>query len=258
MINPDGTAIWYELVGPNPAVAQTFYSAVIGWTIADSGMPGMDYRLATAPDGSQVGGLMLQPEGMPFAPGWLIYYGVADVDAAVVRIQDLGGSVHMPPTDIPGVGRFALVADPQGVIFYIMRGNGDEPSKAFLQGPDAYGHGVWNELITPDPDAAFDFYGKLFGWTKEGSMPMGPMGDYDFIGAGEARPGAMMSSTKTGAPAAWGNYFHVPDIDAAIATAKASGGTLRQGPDPIPGGDFSAKLIDPDGAAFGLVGSRKG
>lgn len=258
MQNPDGSPIWFELNTPDQAKAASFYADAIGWAVASSGMAEHDdYLIATAPDGQGVAGIMTPPPGAPAFPGWAIYFSVADVDAIAVQTIALGGAIMVGPMDIPAVGRFAIATDPQGVTFVVMHGDSPEPSTAFKPGPGTFGHGVWIELATPDPDGAFAFYGGLFGWTKAGAMPMGPMGDYAFIGAGEGRPGAIMSSTTTGAPARWGSYFHVRDIDAAIAAATAAGATLEQGPDPIPGGDYSAKLIDADGAAFGVVGSRR-
>lgn len=265
MANPDGTPIWFELTTPDQDAAKTFYEATIGWTIAASPMAEHgDYLIANAADGSGVAGLMAPPPGAPASSGWSIYFGTADVDAAAERVKTLGGAIQFGPMDIPKVGRFAVVSDPQGVVFSLMTGDSPEDSTAFKQGPGNFGHGVWIELATPDPDGAFAFYGALFGWSKAGAMPMGDMGEYAFIGAGpdgastiDGTLGAVMSSKTTGAPARWNNYFHVTDIDAAIATAKEKGGTLLQGPDQIPGGDYSANIRDPHGAQIGLVGPRK-
>lgn len=262
MANPDGTPIWFELITPDQDRAQEFYEAVAGWQIATSPMPEHGgYRIANARDGGSVAGLMGPPPGTGGVPGWTIYFASGDVDAMAARVKDLGGQVFFGPMDIPHVGRFATVGDPQGIVFSIMKGSSPESSTAFKQmaGDAGLGHGVWIELATPDPDAALDFYGRLFGWSKEGAMPMGEMGDYTFIGGGgDVRPGAMMSSTKTGAPARWNWYVQVPDIDAAVATAKGKGGELLQGPDPIPGGGFSANVRDAQGLQVGLVGARAG
>ena len=256
MANPDGTPIWFELITDDADAAESFYGKLIGWTFArPPGGLDRDYRVFSA-SGQGVGGVM-KAENAEMPHGWLLYFGAADVDAAADRVKALGGTVHIAPTDIPNVGRFAYVADPQGVGFYLMRGDSPEDSTAFKLGPGNSGHGVWIELATPNPDAAFGFYGKLFGWTKQGAMPMGDMGEYAFLGAGEARPGAVMSSATTGAPPRWKVYFNVPDIDSTIATAAANGGRLLQGPDEIPGGDFSANIADSQGAAVGLVGARK-
>lgn len=259
MSDPQGTPVWFELNTPDADAARDFYAAVAGWTIAPSPMAEHGgYLIASTPAGEGVGGIMTPPPEAPAFPGWAIYFGVDDVDAVAGQVADLGGAVAFGPMDIPHVGRFALVRDPHGVTFAIMRSDSPEPARAFVQMAEAMGHAVWIELATPDPDAAIAFYGALFGFEKVGAMPMGDMGEYAFIGRGEDfRPGAVMSSAATGAPARWNWYVNVPDIDAAIATAKARGGTLLQGPDPIPGGDYSANLADPQGNQIGLVGPRK-
>lgn len=268
MANPDGTPVWFELSTPDADAARDFYAAVAGWTIAPSPMAEHGgYLIASAPDGAGVAGMMTPPPEAPAFPGWAVYFGVSDVDAAAAKVTGLGGAIVFGPMDIPHVGRFAIATDPQGVTLVLMTGSSPEDSAAFRQvpGADSLGHGVWIELATPDPDGALAFYGALFGWENQGAMPMpvlseaegGEAGDYTFLGAGEARPGAVMSSATTGAPARWTWYVHVADIDAAIATAQAKRGTLLQGPDQIPGGDYSASIADPSGAQIGLVGPRK-
>ncbi len=258
MQNADGTPIWFELNTADEAKARHFYAATIGWTIARSPMPEHGaYMIASAPDGAAIAGITTPPPSAPSLSGWSIYFGTNDVDATTAQARELGGSIQVEPTDIPGVGRFAIAMDPQHVSFVLMTGASPDPSSALLQGPH-HGHAVWIELATPDPDGALAFYGALFGWTREGAMPMGPMGEYVFLGSGEARPGAVMSSKTTGAPARWNWYAYVPDIDAAIATATGLGGTLLQGPDQIPGGGYSANLGDPAGAQIGIVGERVG
>src|SRR6478752_3138908 len=121
MANPHGTPIWYELMTDDPAAAGAFYTKAMGWTLASFGnetMTGAPYQLFNAPDGQGVGGMMQRPEHGP-PQGWFFYVGVDDVDGTAEKIKAEGGSVHMGPTDLPGVGRLAMVGDPQGVIFYI-------------------------------------------------------------------------------------------------------------------------------------------
>lgn len=134
--------IWYELLTTDPDAAAAFYGDVVGWTTRDAGQADMDYRLFSIA-GTDAGGLMKQGEGMP-PPVWLGYIGVDDVDATVAKVKDAGGEIHMPPADIPAVGRFAMVGDPQGAVFYVMRGASEEASGAFE--PTADGHGAWNEV----------------------------------------------------------------------------------------------------------------
>ncbi len=134
-------------------------------------------------------------------PLWIGYIGVDDVDATVEAITARGGPVFIPPNDIPGVGRFAMVADPQGAPFYVMRGASDDASTVWQD--NAVGHWGWNELWTPDQPAALDFYGSLFGWRQDGAMPMGPRGDYLFIMQGDKRLGAIGPASDPAKPAYW-------------------------------------------------------
>ena len=253
MPNPDGEFIWYELLTTDPDAAGDFYTKVVKWKARGSGMPGMDYRLLSAPD-ADVAGLMKLPNGAPMPPGWLGYVGVTDVDGKAAEVKKLGGAIHMPPQDIPGVGRFAMVADPQGAVFYVMRGDSETPSTAFQ--PTAEGHCAWNELVTSDQAGALDFYGKLFGWEKGDAMPMGDLGDYRFIQHGGQMIGAVMNRPPDAPPPAWNYYFRVSGIDAAADRIRAGGGKITFGPMEVPGGDWAVNAIDPQGVRLGIVGSK--
>ncbi len=257
----EGTPIWFELNATDRDAAKAFYEAVANWTIAPSPMPEHGgYRIAEA-DGMPVAGIREPMSGEEGTAGWAIYFAADDVDALASRARELGGAVPFGPVDIPHVGRFAMLCDPQGVVFAVMKPDRPGQSQAFGPVPlgtaRTLGHGVWVELATPDPVAALAFYGALFGWEKQGAMPMGAMGEYAFIGKGDLRPGAMMSSATTGAPARWNWYVHVADIDAAVAKVREKGGTVLQGPDPIPGGSYSANVADPAGSRIGLAGPRQ-
>jgi uncharacterized protein len=253
MPNAHGDYIWYELLATDPDAESDFYTKIVGWKVRDSGQAGMDYRLLSAPD-ADVAGLMRCADAAPMRPGWLGYVGVDDVDAAVSKVTELGGKIHMPPTDIPNVGRFSMVADPQGVVFYVMRGASEEESTAFK--PMAEGHCGWNELVTSDQNAALDFYPRLFGWEKGDAMPMPDMGDYIFLNHHGEMIGAVMNRPKDAPPPMWNYYFRVNGIDAAAGRIRDNGGTVTFGPMEVPGGDWVVNGIDPQGVSFGLVGSK--
>jgi predicted enzyme related to lactoylglutathione lyase len=180
---------------------------------------------------------------------------VRDVDATAAEIVQAGGAQHMPPTDIPGVGRLAMLADPQGAMFYVMRGAMDATSTAFSQ--TRPGHCHWNELSTHDQRAALAFYTRLFQWEKGDAMPMGAMGDYQFITHQGQTIGAAMNRMEGGPPPAWTFYFGVQDIDSAAQTVSGQGGAIHYGPAEVPGGVYIIVASDPQGAMFGLVGPRK-
>jgi predicted enzyme related to lactoylglutathione lyase len=253
MANRQGTPIWYELLTTDADAAQAFYADVVGWSIAP--FPGGDtgYRILTAPDGQGAGGLMAIPEDAPMKAGWHGYIGVDDVDATAEQVKAKGGAIHMGPQDIPGVGRFAFVSDPQGMNFYIMRGDSPEDSQAFQVNEP--GHCGWNELVTSDHKGALQFYGELFDWQNKESMPMGEMGDYCFIDHHGTRIGAVMTSFG-GSPTRWSYYFNVSSIDAAIEKINAGGGTVTMGPHEVPGGMHIVLGADPQGIAFALVGGK--
>lgn len=256
--NKPGDYIWYELLTSDAEAAQKFYADVLGWRFADSGQPDVDYRIINAGEHS-VGGLMaITPEMADHGarPTWLGYIAVEDVDACVAAIEERGGRTLMPAMDIAKVGRIAMVADPHGAPFYVMRPTGEGKSLAFADDRPRPGHCAWNELSTPDQAASWAFYGALFGWTQDGEMDMGPMGKYQFI-RHVGMIGAMMPAAASAGKPRWNQYFRVENIDAAKAAVEAGGGRIVSGPDEIPGGDFAMNCIDPQGASFGLVGGRR-
>ncbi len=263
MPNQHGDFIWYELMTSDADAAQDFYRAVVGWDFFDSGPAGMDYRQISM-NGNGVGGLMPLTSEMKAGgarPCWMGYIAVDDLDAAADEIKSAGGSIHRQPWDVPGIGRIAFVADPQGVMFYIMRPQppADDPdatSTAFAATEPMVGHCAWNELSTTDQGGAVDFYTNQFGWRQDGDMDMGPMGKYQFFHHGPGMIGAVMRKPEEMPVPAWTYYFRVPAIDEAIASIKANGGKILLDATEIPGGDFQINGLDPQGAAFALVGAR--
>jgi len=213
-------------------------------------MPGLDYRILSTQGGS-VGGAMPAPTGMP--PCWLGYVGTADVDATVTAITAAGGQVHRSAMDLPGVGRIALVGDAQGAMFYVMQPLGEGVSTAFATGKP--GHAGWNELNTVNWEAAYALYAPLFGWEKSRAMDMGPMGTYQLFSAGGEDIGAMFNSPDATRPH-WLFYFNVADIDGAKDRLEAGGGRTLMGPHPVPGDLWMIQALDPQGAAFAMVGPR--
>lgn len=257
MSNPHGAFVWYELMTPDADGASAFYGALLGWTVTPSQQSDMDYRLVSA-GSAQIGGILaLTPEMLQGGaqPGWLGYIAVDEIDTAIASIKAAGGALHMGPMEIPGTGRCALVADPQGVAFYILQDTSGETSHAFAADVPKAGHCAWNELSTNDQAGAMAFYTGQFGWVKDGEMDMGHMGAYEFIRHGSVI-GAMMTKPPEMPFACWSHYFRVADIDAAAQSITSLGGEMMLGPDEVPGGDFIIAGRDPQGAAFCVVGQR--
>ncbi len=241
-----GLPCWYELNASDVARETAFYSAILPWTWRDAEMPGMTYMIAST-EGGMVAGLMLAEAGQP--TGWTCYVAVDSADETAALALSLGAHQIVPPSDIPGTGRFALLVDPQGALFGLLQPLPGGTGGAF--DPAKMGHGGWNELVTTDSAAAMAFYGKLFGWTLSSSMEMGPDMTYHvFARAGVDIGGTF--ATPAGAPF-WKPYFGVPSCAESVKAVEAAGGRVMHGPDAVPGGAITLQITDPGGVFLALV-----
>jgi hypothetical protein len=178
MPNSPNNFVWYDLMTTDTKAAEAFYSSVVGWRAQDAGMSDRSYTILHAKE-TPIGGLMSLPKeasAAGAAPIWNGYVAVDDVDAVAKRATQAGGTVHRGPEDIPGVGRFALEADPHGASFMLFKGATDAQPQP--PAPGTPGHIGWHELHAGNGEKAFAFYSGLFGWSKTEAMDMGPMGVY--------------------------------------------------------------------------------
>ncbi len=250
--------VWYELMTSDTQAAAAFYRSVFGWDAKDAGVGGGPYSIFSVSDVS-VGGLMAIPENACAAgakSAWAAYVWVEDVDAGAARVKAAGGSIHRAPEDIPGVGRFAVVADPHGAVFMLFREAGGPVMPPVAQ--DALGHVGWHELHAGDGASAFAFYAGMFGWTKSEAVDMGAMGIYQTFATGGATAvgGMMTKMPETPAPF-WLFYFNVDAIDAAVGRVLAAGGKLIYDPMQVPGGRWIVNCLDPQGAIFAMVAPKR-
>lgn len=250
---------WYELMTTDLAAAQAFYAKVVGWSTRDSGMPGFAYSLLSSGGLDVAGAMALPPHlveaGVP--PHWIGYVRVEDVDAMLPRLVAAGGSVHKPAEDIPGVGRFAVVADPHGAGFCLFREAAPMPPREPDPNPCRPGFVGWHELQAGDGDAAFAFYASLFGWTEADRHDMGPMGVYRLFATGAGAVGGMMTKVPQCPRPFWLYYFGVEALDAAIERLTAAGGRVAMGPMEVPGGAWIVQAFDPQGAMFALLAQSR-
>jgi uncharacterized protein len=254
-----GNFVWHELRTTDAKAAADFYTHVVGWKTTGSGDPGgMPYTLLSVGDLSTAGLMQLTPamqeEGMK--PAWVGFIGVDDVDAYAKRVEQAGGKLQSAPQDIPTIGRFASAEDPQGAPFLLFKGGLEyAPPRPPAGTPGTVG---WNELSANDGESAWPFYSGLFGWNQDSTMDMGPMGTYRIFNNGGAPVGAMMTRDPSKAPAPfWLYYFNVEDIDAAATRIQDKNGQICMGPHQVPGDLWIVLGIDPQGAQFALVGTKK-
>lgn len=241
--------VWYDLMTTDPAAAAKFYTDVIGWGTQewDGPMPYTMFTLGGIPIGG-VADLPAEAKAAGAPPNWMAYIGVADTDATAKQASELGGRVLVEPTDIPTVGRFAVLQDPQGAVFACFTPGG-EPMP---QPPQGAGLFSWHELATTDHNAALEFYSKLAGWTKHDVHDMGEMGEYVIYGNAADLGGMFHKPVEMPGPPMWIYYVTVDGLDDVCEAVKTSGGQVVNGPMDVPGGDRIAHCMDPQGAMFAL------
>ena len=176
---------------------------------------------------------MVMPEavlkqGAP--PNWSGYIAVDDVDATVEKAKGLGATIHMPPTDIPEVGRFAVVGDPQGAVFMPFRPL-PPPTPPVAPPPGSPGTVGWHELYASDWEKAFAFYSDMFGWKKDQAMDMGPeLGTYQLF------------TLASGGPAIGGTRM-APDVSLEECFRLARAMTLKNAAAGLPHGGAKSVIF---------------
>jgi uncharacterized protein len=121
ILREPGALCWTELATRDTAAAKRFYTSLFGWkekTSTDAGMAYTEFSVDNTP-GAGMMEMNAQMAGVP--PHWLPYFQVADCDAGAKKAKELGGAFLVPPTDIPNVGRFSVIRDPQGAVFAIFK-----------------------------------------------------------------------------------------------------------------------------------------
>lgn len=249
--------IWYELMTSDHEAAFAFYSQVFGWSVSKSPLGSHEYLIANAGPYA-VGGMMTIPEeagdgGMQ--PCWSSYLGVDDVEATCAQVAAAGGKVLCAPADIPAVGRFAVLADPDGAMFIVMKPTSTEPLPTIPENtPGVVG---WRELHAANGDRALAWYTEQFAWTQAGGVDMGPLGTYHLFAAGREAVGGMMTKMPEAPAPFWTFYFNVDGLDAAVARVRAAGGKVQVEAHEVPGPMWIAYVADPQGAVFGMVAQRR-
>ena len=244
---PRGRFVWFDLMTTNPEATHAFYPAVTGWGMSQWKGP-LTYTMWTT-DGVPLGGVMEMSNGAR-TPYWLSYISTPDVDATVKLADDLGARVLTPPSQIPTVGRFAVLTDPQGAAFAIFTPDGEAPGH---EGEAEIGEFSWHELATHDYPAAYRFYERLFQWEKMAALEMGGGAVYQMFGrAGVTLGGMFNNPPEAPVQPGWLHYVRVSDLPRAIEAVTAHGGHIVSGPMEVPGGDTIAQCVDPQGARFAL------
>ena len=240
-----GNFVWYEHLTTDPQAAIAFYTAVLGWRAEPFGA---DYTMFVGSQGP-LGGVGKLPEIAGARPYWQANVAVPDVDAAAKLVEQLGGKVFVLET-IPTIGRFAVIADPQGGVLALFANEREMAA----HDPTQPGEFAWAELYARDNTAAFEFYRQIVGWENLKETPIGAWGNYLQFGVAGKELGGMLSVPEgAGPPPSWLHYVTTTDVDATLERAKSLGAKVLFGPMDTPGKQRVVALTDPLGGAFALI-----
>ncbi|MGW7469245.1 VOC family protein [Streptomyces xantholiticus] len=247
-----GSPAWIDLGAPDVNAAAAFYGAVFGWE-AQAFDPEMSTYKSFRLDGKVVGAVgPLTEEGARSA--WMIYFHTPDIEASVKAVEQAGGSVRTPPSEVSEEGRFAQVTDAQGAQFALWQ-PGSYPGIQAADGPGSLG---WIELYTTDSQAAQKFYRTVFGWTGQDMELPGGGGTYTMVTPKDCPPermfGGVMAVPDMFASGDvrpyWHPVFGSTDCDATVALVRENGGSVSMGPEDAEGVGRLAVCRDPAGAEF--------
>jgi predicted enzyme related to lactoylglutathione lyase len=248
-----GLFVWHDLMTLDLDSAQAFYEPLFGWSVKpeDMGPLGTYHMIQADGTGVGVGGMipLASEHGMP--SHWVSYVEVADIGAAARRTGELGGTVCVEPTEIPGIGWFAVVQDPQGGYVAPFQNHPATPRERLEQPlPGGPGTFCWHQLLARDTQAAAEFYTGLFGWTQTVQEIPGFGPNHIFMRGAETAGGMMkMPGDAEGQPY-WMPYVCVPDIVQAANSTARLGGSVMVPPTPIPDAGTFCVATDPTGALF--------
>jgi uncharacterized protein len=246
---PNGVFCWVDLATTDVAGAKAFYRQLFGWEAEDSPLPGgMSYTTFRF-DGLTVAGMgelnaEMEAQGVP--PSWSSYVKHDDADAIAARITEAGGTILVPPMDVPEEGRFLMAQDPTGAAFGVWqprRHTGAERVNA----PNSL---VWNELQTRDVERAIQFYNQVFGW-EERRREEGYVG---LAVEGRRQAGILpLGESRGNIPSNWAVYFLVEDVADCVRRAEGLGAEIHVPETALDERSSFAVLRDPQGAFFNVV-----
>jgi uncharacterized protein len=241
-----GRFYWHELCTRDAQRAKGFYGELFGWTSKPMDMGPFGTYFVLSVGEKQVGGIATVESAGEV--GWLSYVTVADVDEAADRAKKLGAKLLTPPSDIPGVGRFALLLDREGARIAPFRPANESVDAA---NPPSLGEFCWSELLSQDVKVATEFHTKLFAWGTD-ERDMGPLGKYTMFKRGDRQAAGCMKAMDPRAAAQWLDYVVVDDVDSSYARAAKLGAKQLVGPMDLPGIGRSAVVADPEGSMIAL------
>jgi uncharacterized protein len=241
-----GKVIWVDLVTPDLAAAEHFYSGMFGWTFQQI-RP--EYAVALL-GGRPLGGIVQRavPTGQKRQPGWLTFLAVSDLEAADKAALAHGAKSLAPPRIYPRRGSQAVFADPAGAVFAMLASSTGD-SGDYLSVP---GEWIWSSLLTSDPARSADFYKAVFGYEVY-DLPSDDDAQHVILASDDYARAGIHTLPPGHRHPHWLNFVRVIDTQQATAQAVALGGRVLVEPYVDRHGGHVAVIADPYGAPVGLM-----
>lgn len=250
----DGKVVWRDLLTNTPDESRRFYGELFGWEFEkpgiDIGIGGAGAYTLIRHEGRLIGGIVdtVAIGRSENISQWITTMAVTDIEAAVGRVADAGGSVMSPPESIGSRGQMAVVEDPTGAVFAMLQtSEGDPPDYE----PD-YNGWLWDELWTSDVGKATDFYRTVIGFQYTDHDINVTDHDYRVLKMNDTPRAGVLPNPFEGERPVWVNYLRVEDPSAITARVENLGGTILVEAQERPIGGEVAFIAGPSGAGVAL------
>jgi len=244
----EGRFVWRDLLTDDLPATEAFYSGLFGWRFRAGDEGGGDNYRTVHVGGRPIAGVFVldAEQRATTGPQWISSMSIGDVDAATETVARRGGTVHRGPVDVEPRGRMAVVSDPYGAVFALVRTANGDPAVTEARENEW----LWTELWTTDVAGSEAFYAELAGLgTTNMDTELAPNGYTAFTRGGEL-VGGILEYKVDGVRPNWLPYVRVRDVDDTAARALELGGTVLIPPDPNVRSGSAALIADPSGAAF--------
>jgi predicted enzyme related to lactoylglutathione lyase len=250
-----GKAVWHDMITLDLAKSKAFYSALFGWQFKDIPTKDLPYAVASL-NGVPVAGFVAGNGKGVNNSQWLTYFSVADVGQTAKAVTAAGGRVFRDVTDVPQRGQHALLADPQGAAFGVLRSASGDPPDTTLGPVNGW---LWNELWTRDTAAAATFYTTVLGYKTGDAQALHRVTGTNVVSSsytvfthdGRPRAGLVFLPVPEVRPN-WLPTLRVADVGAVVTRATQLGGRVVLAPRPDVRRGTLAIIADPSGAAVAI------
>lgn len=244
-----GRFVWHDLMTTDAQKSLEFYTQLFPeWDVEDVNVGAAGTYHMIHAGGLKLGGIVAIPEDAGIPSHWIGYVEVEDCDATVERVREAAGALIVPPHSAPGVGRFAVIADPVGAMVkpFQVENEVERPSRP------TSGQFAYDECLSSNVPATQQFYQSVFGWSVS-ELPMEGMGTYTMFRLNEQDvAGCLAMPAEAEGNPAWLTYLYAEDIDERAARAESLGAQTLVPPQDIPGVGRFTVMADSCNAFFAM------